>query len=63
MARQTFVNYLQEATDLGIIIRRGEGRATYYSLNVSPDEEQTFNTLLDFVKPKLKFIPDEIKLV
>ena len=62
MARQTFVNYLQQATDLGIVIRRGEGRATYYRLSVSPNEEQTFNTLLDFVKPKLKFIPDEIKL-
>ncbi len=62
MARQTFVNYLQQATDSGIVIRREEGRSTYYSLNISPEEEQTFHSLLEFIKPKLRFIPDEIKL-
>ncbi|MBU1200601.1 Fic family protein [Patescibacteria group bacterium] len=62
MARQTFVNYLQQATDLNIVTRRGVGRTTYYSLSISPEEEQTFKTLLDFIKPKLNFIPNEIKL-
>jgi len=62
MARQTFVNYLQQATDEGIVIRRDAGRATYYSLNVSPREEETFHNLLNFVKTKLLFIPDDIKL-
>ena len=62
IARQTFVNYLQQATDEGLVIRRDAGRATYYSLNVSPQEEKTLHLLLTFVKPKLTFVPDDIKL-
>ncbi len=61
-ARQTFVNYLEKATTEGVITRRGEGRAVYYSLNRIFREEQQLHALLDFVKPKLSFIPDEIKL-
>jgi hypothetical protein len=62
MARQTFVNYLQQATDKGIIIRRKKGRTAFYHLNVSPQEEATFHELLDVIKTKLTFIPDAIKL-
>jgi Fic family protein len=62
MARQTFVTYLQQATDEKIINRREAGKTTFYSLNISPQEEGTFNTMLSFVKTKLTFIPDEIKL-
>ncbi len=62
IARQTFVTYLQQATDLGIVIRREQGRSTYYKLNVSSEEEKVLHELLDFVKSKLTFIPDEIKL-
>ncbi|MDO8657964.1 MAG: Fic family protein [Candidatus Levybacteria bacterium] len=62
IARQTFVNYLQQATDEKIVIRREDGRATYYSLNVSLEEEKTFHSLLDFAKIRLAFIPDDIKL-
>lgn len=62
MARQTFVNYLEKATSDGIIIRRGEGRSTYYSLNSSFQEEKEFYRLRDFIKLKLSYIPDEIKL-
>lgn len=62
IARQTFTNYLQQATDKRIVIRRKAGRATYYSLNVSSEEEKTFHSLLDFAKTKLTFIPDDIKL-
>ena len=62
MARQTFVTYLQQAVDQGIISRREEGKATFYSLNVSTQEEKTFHLMLNFIKTKLTFIPDEIKL-
>lgn len=62
IARQTFVNYLQQATERKIIIKREAGRATYYSLNVSPLEEETFHSLLDFAKIKLSYIPPDIKL-
>lgn len=62
MARQTFVNYLQLAVDKEVIIRRGEGRTTFYSLNILPREEAAFHTMLNFIKRKLTFIPDEIKL-
>lgn len=62
MARQTFVTYLQQATDRRIVNRREVGKTTYYSLNISPQEEGTFNTMLNFIKTKLVFIPDEIKL-
>ncbi|HUC87579.1 MAG TPA: Fic family protein [Candidatus Binatia bacterium] len=62
MARQTFVNYLRQAMNETVVVRRVEGRATYYSLNISTEEDKEFKNLLEFVKPKLAFIPDEIKL-
>jgi len=62
IARQTFVTYLQQATDQGIVTRREQGRNTYYALNVSPQEEKVLHDLLEIAKAKLTFIPDEIKL-
>lgn len=62
IARQTFVTYLQQATDLEIVTRREQGRNTYYSLNISPQEEKILHDLLEIAKSKLSFIPDEIKL-
>jgi len=62
IARQTFVTYLQQATDQGIVTRREQGRNTYYALNISPQEENVLHELLDIAKAKLSFIPDEIKL-
>lgn len=62
MARQTFVNYLQQAVNEKIVIKREKGRVTFYSLNISPREETAFRIMLDFIKKKLNFIPDEIKL-
>jgi Fic family protein len=62
MARQTFVNYLQLAVDQGVAIRRESGKTTFYSLNISPQEESIFKEMLAFIQTKLSFIPDEIKL-
>lgn len=61
MARQTFVNYLQQAVDQNIVNRRENGKTTFYSLAISPVEETTFQTMLEFVQSKLSYVPDEIK--
>lgn len=65
IARQTFVNYLQKATDDGIVGKREAGRTTYYHLNLqtSQPEEETFKEWLSFAKQRLIFIPDDIKLI
>lgn len=61
IARQTFVNYLQKAVDEGIIVKREEGRATYYQFNLkAPQEEETLKSWLNFAKQRLIFIPDTI---
>lgn len=62
IARQTFVNYLQKATEEQIVVKREAGRTTYYSLNLKTPEEKTLNDWLIFAKRRLPFIPDEIKL-
>lgn len=64
MAKQTFVNQLQKATDEGIILKREAGRTTYYNLNLKDaPEEETLNKWLTFAKQRLSYIPDDIKLV
>src|ERR1035437_4248509 len=63
MARQTFVNQLQKATDEHIILKREAGRTTYYSLNFNAPEEEALTRWLTFAKKKLAYIPDEIKLL
>jgi len=62
MARQTFVNQLQKATDENIILKREVGRTTYYGLNFNAPEEDALTKWLTFAKEKLSYIPDEIKL-
>lgn len=63
MARQTFVNHLQKATQQGIIQKREVGRLTYYSLNLKTVEEETINKWLSFARQRLSYIPEDIKLV
>lgn len=62
MARQTFVTYLQKATDENIAVKREAGRTTYYSFNLKTPEEKTLNLWLIFVQKRLSYIPDDIKL-
>ena len=40
VARQTFVNHLEEAVDEGILKKREEGKATFYRLNMGAEEEK-----------------------
>lgn len=65
IARQTFVNYLQRATNDGIVGKREAGRTTYYHLNLqtTQPEEETLKQWLSFAKQRLNFIPDDIKLI
>jgi len=63
MARQTLITYLQKAVEDNVITRKEEGRTTYYSLNFSVPEYTTLETWLTFVKKRLNFIPDDIKLI
>jgi DNA-binding transcriptional ArsR family regulator len=63
MSRQTFVTYLQKATDANIITKREVGRTTYYSFNLKTPEEETLKSWFIFVQKRLSYIPDEIRLV
>lgn len=63
MARQTFVNYLEKATNEKIVTKRETGRSTYYSFNLETPEEKTLKKWLIFIKQKLSYIPDDIKLI
>jgi len=65
IARQTFVTYLQKATDAGIVSKKEAGRTTYYHLKLKTPqpEEETLTKWLSFAGQRLTFIPDEIKLI
>ena len=62
MARQTFVTYLGQSVEAGSIGKRGEGRATFYRLNLKSPEEQVIAKWLAFASERLSYIPDTIKL-
>lgn len=64
IARQTFVNYLQQAVEGAIVTKREQGRATYYGFNLKTPqpEEEKLKKWLSFAKERLTFIPDDIKL-
>lgn len=63
MARQTFVNYLQQAVNLRVVEKRELGRSTYYRLNLKTVEEKTLSIWLKFVQSRLPHIPDDIRLI
>ena len=63
IARQTLVTYLQRAVDQGILSKRATGRTTYYVLNFKTPELDTLQRWLAFVKKRLTYIPDNIKLI
>ncbi len=63
LARQTLVNALQKAVEDGILLRREEGRSVYYRLNVAVPEYETLERWIRFVRDRLSFVPDEIRLI
>ncbi len=62
MAKQSFVNHLQQATADGLIIRRQVGKATYYRLNATFKEEAILDELLGRITAIVPYVPDSIKL-
>jgi Fic family protein len=63
MSNKTFVGYLLEAVEDKIVIRREEGRRTYYKLNVNYPEEELLKAWLGKINKNLLYVPDRYKLV
>ncbi len=62
MAEQTFVVYLQQGVEKGILTKKESGRSVYYAINLNSQEEKAIDNWLNFAKQKLSYIPDSIKL-
>lgn len=60
VSRQTFVNYLALATESGVLQKRNIGKGTYYSLSGNYQEETMLNELLQAVREKTNFLPNEL---
>lgn len=60
MAEQTFVNYLQQGLEKEILSKRESGRAVYYKLNKTFEEEKTINDWLLGAKGKLSYVPESL---
>lgn len=58
-ARQTFVNYLEEAVASGIVLKRSQGKNTYYSLAGDYPEDVILLNWLKAARGKLNFFPEE----
>lgn len=63
MARQTLVTYLQRAVDAHIIIKREQGRNTFYRLSIKIPEELTLKQWITSAGKKISYIPEELKNV
>lgn len=59
VARQTFVNYLALAVENGALLKRTQGKNTYYSLAGKYSEEDLLINWLKQAREKLNFLPDE----
>lgn len=60
VVRQTFVNYLSEAVEKRIIIRREQGKNVYYSLAGDYFENNLINSWLLPARDKINFLPDDL---
>jgi Fic family protein len=58
-SRQTFVNYLAIAVDSGILLKREQGKNTYYSLAGNYPEEILLADWLDQSRQRFNFLPEE----
>lgn len=59
VSRQTFVNYLSQATEKGIVKRREQGKNVYYSLQGNYPEEKILKDWLISVRGQLNYLPEE----
>jgi len=60
VSRQTFANYLAEATGAGILHKEEAGRNVFYSINVNYPEEPLISDFLKQAKEKLGFLPNDM---
>lgn len=63
VSKQTFVDYLARATADKVLTKRTSGKNTYYSLNISLEEQVFLARWLDLLKEKISSIDDDLKLV
>jgi len=63
MARQTFVNYLDQAVKTSLVSKRIDGKKTYYCLNFNAPETESLNRWLKFIADRLTYLPDSFKNV
>lgn len=62
MARQTFVDNLNKAIEMNAVVKRDEGKKTYYTLPVIVPELALYGRWLTVIKKKLPYIPDSYLL-
>lgn len=62
MARQTFVDILNETLSAGILAKREEGRNVYYRLRADFPEENKYRDWVSFIRKRIDYIPDEFLL-
>ncbi|MDD4531743.1 MAG: Fic family protein [Candidatus Pacebacteria bacterium] len=62
VSRQTLINHLNKGVDLKILSKREEGRNTYYGINISLPEEETYKKWIVFARERLSYVPDDILL-
>ena len=62
IARQTFVTYLQKATEEKIVTRRVAGRTVYYTFNFKAPEHDVLTRWIRLAGERLSFVPDDIRL-
>lgn len=61
VVRQTFITYLQKATEQHIIERRSEGKKVYYSLSFKETADlELFHSWLTQIKDKVSYIPQDL---
>ena len=59
VSRQTFVNYLAIAVDSGVLLKRENGKNTYYSLAGNYPEEALLSDWLGRARERLNSLPEE----
>lgn len=60
VARQTFVNYLEEAVERKIVVKKELGKNTYYSLAGNYPELNLLSDWLIIGRDRLNFLPDDL---
>jgi Fic family protein len=60
VSKQTFINHLSEALDRGVILKRAQGRNTYYSLAGNYPETELLKQGLKGAREKLNYLPEEL---